>query len=192
MTGSALSRAALPPLSAGAEGRKLHVIQGEFAVCDESDTLLTTILGSCVAACMRDPVAGVGGMNHFLLPGATGSEGLRYGVQSMELLVNALLRRGARRERLEVKLFGGARLLNGLTDVGAQNAAFAERFLRDEGLTFAGGSLRGDRARRIQYWPVGGRARQTLLAPSDNAVFASERKPAAPAPAADAGGLELF
>lgn len=112
---------------------------------------MTTILGSCVAACMRDPLARVGGMNHFLLPGVDGDEGMRYGVQSMELLVNALLRRGARRERMEVKLFGGGRLISGLTDVGSQNAAFAERFVRDEGLTYAGGSLRGDRARRIQF-----------------------------------------
>src|ERR1700753_1018545 len=131
-----------------------------------NNELLVTILGSCVAACVRDPVAGVGGMNHFLLPGEDGGEGLRYCVQSMELLVNALLRRGARRDRLEVKLFGGARLIDGLTDVGSQNAAFAERFVRDEGLQAAGGSLRGDRARRIQYWPQTGRARQILLAPT--------------------------
>jgi len=174
------------------EPRKVHVIQGEFHVSDGDDVIMTTILGSCVAACMRDPVARVGGMNHFLLPGATGDEGLRYGVQSMELLVNALLRRGARRERLEVKLFGGARLLQGLTDVGAQNARFAERFVADEGLTFAGGSLRGDRARRIQYWPASGRARQVFLAAAETRVFAAERRrPAAPAPD-DAGALELF
>jgi chemotaxis protein CheD len=175
-----------------AEPRKAHVIQGEFLVADEADLVMTTILGSCVAACMRDPVVGVGGMNHFLLPGDTGSEGLRYGVQSMELLMNALLRRGARRERLEVKLFGGARLIKGLTDVGSQNASFAEQFVRDEGLTHAGGSLRGDRARRIQYWPVSGRARQVFLAAAEAKVFAAERRrPAAPPPE-DSGALELF
>ena len=118
----------------GAEFRKIHVIQGEFHVAEGEDVVLTTILGSCVAACIRDPVLGIGGMNHFLLPGATGDEGLRYGVQSMELLLNALLRKGARRERLEVKLFGGAHLFDGLSDVGAQNSTFAEQFLRDEGL----------------------------------------------------------
>ena len=178
--------------SFGAEPRKVHVIQGEFHVAEGDDVVLTTILGSCVAACMRDPVTRVGGMNHFLLPGATGDEGLRYGVQSMELLVNALLRRGARRERLEVKLFGGAHLFDGLSNVGAQNSEFGERFLRDEGLNYIGGSLRGDRARRIQYWPGSGRARQILLAPTEATVFAAERRrPVAPV-AADAGGLELF
>jgi chemotaxis protein CheD len=178
----------------GAELRKVHVIQGQYHVSSDTDLMLTTILGSCVAACIRDPVAGVGGMNHFLLPGTSegGGEGLRYGVQSMELLVNALLRRGARRNRLEVKLFGGARLIDGLTDVGSQNAAFGERFVRDEGLTYVGGSLRGQRARRIQYWPVSGRARQVLLEGQDRQVFATER-PLAPAPVADASGdMELF
>ena len=177
----------------GVEPRKVHVIQGEFHVSDEPDLVLTTILGSCVAACVRDPVAGVGGMNHFLLPGEGGGEGLRYGVQSMELLVNALLRRGARRDRLEVKLFGGARLIDGLTDVGSQNAAFAERFVRDEGLTAAGGSLRGQQARRIQYWPVSGRARQVLLEAAGSKVFAAERPRAAAPPAPEqSGALELF
>ena len=186
------SSLAEPPYGHAVEPRKVHVIQGQFHVSDRDDVMLTTILGSCVAACIRDPRAGLGGMNHFLLPGETGDEGLRYGVQSMELLVNALLRRGARRERLEVKLFGGAHLFDGLTDVGGQNAAFAERFLRDEGLTHVGGSLRGDRARRIQYWPVSGRARQILLAPTESRVFAAEvRRPVAQT-ADDAGALELF
>ena len=176
-----------------AELRKAHVLQGEYRVSSDPELVLTTILGSCVAACIRDPVIGVGGMNHFLLPGEDGGEGLRYGVQSMELLVNALLRRGARRDRLEVKLFGGARLIDGLTDVGTQNAGFAERFVRDEGLIHAGGSLRGDRARRIQYWPVSGRARQVFLAAAETRVFAAERRRPAPEPVADsAGALELF
>lgn len=178
--------------SAPAEPRKVHVIQGEFHVSSEPDLVLTTILGSCVAACVRDPVVGVGGMNHFLLPGETGGEGLRYGVQSMELLVNALLRRGARRDRLEVKLFGGARLIDGLTDVGSQNAAFAERFVRDEGLQAAGGSLRGQQARRIQYWPVSGRARQVLLEAAGSKVFATERPRVVAPPPEQSGALELF
>ena len=187
-----------PERGIAAELRKAHVIQGEFRISDDPELVLTTILGSCVAACIRDPVVGIGGMNHFLLPGeegpsAVGGEGLRYGVQSMELLVNALLRRGARRERLEVKLFGGARLIDGLTDVGSQNAIFAERFVRDEGLVHAGGSLRGDRARRIQFWPVSGRARQVFLAPQETRVFAAERRrPATPPPAEADGALELF
>jgi chemotaxis protein CheD len=177
--------------ASSAEPRKIHVIQGEFHVAEGDDVVLTTILGSCVAACIRDPMTGVGGMNHFLLPGEAGDEGLRYGVQSMELLVNAMLRRGARRERLEVKLFGGAHLFDGLSDVGAQNSTFAERFVRDEGLNYVGGSLRGDRARRIQFWPSSGRARQILLAPTEARVFAAERRLPV-AKVEDSGALELF
>jgi chemotaxis protein CheD len=179
--------------------RRIHVVQGEYAVSDDPEVMLGTILGSCVAACARDPVAGVGGMNHFLLPGDKdgaapdgGPHALRYGVQSMELLLNALYRMGARRERLEVKLFGGARVIDGLSDIGQQNAAFAERFLQAEGIALSGGSLRGDQARRIQFWPVSGRVRQMALVEPGRQLFEAERTRPAPAPAANDGELELF
>jgi chemotaxis protein CheD len=176
--------------------RPIHVVQGEHVVTDDPDAVLTTILGSCVAACMRDPVAGLGGMNHFLLPGGPKAdegdpESVRYGVHAMELLVNALLARGARRDRLEVKLFGGGRLVKGLTDVGASNARFAEEFVAREKLKHVGGSLRGDSGRRIQYWPVSGRARQVFLG-DDRKAFEAETIVPAPAPAAQTGALELF
>jgi chemotaxis protein CheD len=174
--------------------RRLHVIRGEQLVSSDPAVVLVTVLGSCVSACIRDPIAGVGGMNHFLLPGASENRrvGISHGVHAMELLVNDLLRHGARKERLEAKLFGGARMLEGLTDVGAQNASFAERFLKDEGIAYVGGSVRGEYARRVQFWPSAGRGRQMLLGVSAE-VFDSERTPAAPAPVADeAGALELF
>ena len=177
--------------SAGSE-RRLNIVQGEFHVSDDEGLVLTTILGSCVAACLHDPIAGVGGMNHFLLPGddsaTTASD--RHGVHAMELLVNGLLQRGARRERLQAKLFGGARMLQGLTDVGTLNAEFAERFVKRERIAYTGGSLRGERGRRLQFWPVAGRARQLTIAGSDAAVFAAER--ARPTVQPDQGGLELF
>ena len=155
--------------------RRVHVIQGEFYVTEDPAVMLTTILGSCVAACLRDPVAQVGGMNHFLLPGADdltkNREAESYGVHLMELLVNDLLHHGARRDRLQAKLFGGAATMQGLTDVGALNGRFAERFLRHEGISYAGGSLGGDRGRRIQFWPTSGRARQVAL--RKNEAFSS-------------------
>ena len=124
----------------------INIVQGEQAILSDPDAVLSTLLGSCVAACLRDPVAGVGGMNHFLLPGDqfdTGGGGAeRHGVHAMELLVNGLLRRGAARSRLEAKLFGGARIMSGLTDIGEKNATFAERFLRAEKISVVGGSLR--------------------------------------------------
>jgi chemotaxis protein CheD len=173
----------------------VHIVQGEQYVTDDPEAVVTTLLGSCVAACLRDPVAGLGGMNHFLLPGGdprTGDvDSVRYGVHAMELLVNALLSQGARRERMEAKLFGGGRLINGLTDVGEMNATFAEDFLRREGLNYVGGSLRGDAGRRIQFWPISGRARQVFLTKDAPEVFARESAPR-PKPAADTGALELF
>lgn len=145
---------------------RIHIMQGEARVERGEDTILTTLLGSCVAACIRDPEAGVGGMNHFLLPGSGGSETGRaesFGLYLMEVLINGLLNRGARRGHLEAKLFGGARTVDGLSDVGAKNGAFAERFLQMEGIRYLGGSLGGTRGRRIEYWPHSGRARQIFF-----------------------------
>ncbi len=172
--------------------RRLNIVQGEFHVTGDSGLCLTTILGSCVAACLTDPMARVGGMNHFLLPGVGGSGGaaMRRGVHAMELLVNALLQHGAKRERLQAKLFGGARMLQGLTDIGRCNADFAERFVQRERIALTGGSLRGERGRRVQFWPTTGRARLMTLSSAEDKVFASERL--APPVPADAGGVELF
>jgi chemotaxis protein CheD len=169
MSVTARQLSAGPALDAGGE-RKVHLVQGEYHVTADPGVMLTTLLGSCVAACLRDPDLAIGGMNHFLLPGQEGDladelprDAERYGVHLMELLVNGLLRQGARRERLEAKLFGGARTMEGLADIGARNASFAERFLRHEGIRMVGGSLRGEQGRRIQYWPGSGRARQVFL-----------------------------
>ena len=126
--------------------RRVHIVQGEYDVTRDPSVILTTLLGSCVAACISDPVAGVGGMNHFLLPeseGAGASAHMRYGVHSMELLINGLLKLGARRDRMQVWLFGGAKLFDRLTDIGSKNAEFAEAFVKREELTPMGGSLRG-------------------------------------------------
>ncbi len=169
--------------------RRVNIVQGEQHVTEDAGLCLTTILGSCVAACLCDPMAGVGGMNHFLLPGAEGDgRGMQHGVHAMELLVNALLQRGARRERLQAKLFGGARMVRGLTDVGALNAEFATRFVQRERLLLGPGSLGGTAGRRIQFWPISGRARQHAIGMDAN-VFAAERN-APPVP--DTGGVELF
>jgi chemotaxis protein CheD len=172
---------------------KISVTQGEYRVVDDPEVVLTTILGSCVAACMRDPVAGVGGMNHFLLAHASGyqkdSELVRYGAHAMELLINGLLSRGARRERLEVKLFGGGKLFDGLQDVGEGNATFAEKFIRDEGLNLVGSSLRGRLARRIEFWPVSGRVRHRFV---DETPPMETQTPVPARAQPDSGALELF
>ena len=118
-------------MSRHAHGARFNIVQGEYKVSDDPDVVLTTLLGSCVAACIRDPVKGIGGMNHFLLPGGdvgSSRDSERIGVHLMELLLNGLMRQGAQRERLEAKLFGGARMMQGLSDIGAKNAAFAKTF----------------------------------------------------------------
>jgi chemotaxis protein CheD len=148
--------------------KRLHVIQGEWKVSNDPSVVLSTVLGSCVAACLRDPVVGVGGMNHFLLPGsvdamAQGGDMSRYGVHLMELLINGLLKQGARRDRLEAKIFGGAKTIASFSNVGQQNADFATRFLQDEGIKIIGSSTGGDAGRKLEFWPVSGRARQHAL-----------------------------
>jgi chemotaxis protein CheD len=189
-----------PRAQLGLTEQRVHIVQGQQHVDNDPNVVLTTILGSCVAACMWDPEAGIGGMNHFLLPGTVSEakpggsvpSSLRYGVHLMELLVNALLRRGAQRERLQAKLFGGACMIRGLTDVGAMNAAFAEKFLAAEGIAVVGGSLRGENGRRIQFWPTTGRARQVLMAKDQAKIFQEERRAPRPAVAAAGGSVELF
>jgi chemotaxis protein CheD len=175
-----------------ADAKRITVIQGEWVVTRDPGTVLTTVLGSCVAACMRDAQAGVGGMNHFLLPeageNARPGEAERYGVHLMELLVNGLLKQGARRDRLEAKLFGGCAFMTGRYAVGARNVAFAEKFLRDEGISHLGGSTGGAQGRRIEFWPVTGRARQIFL----HTEVPAMQPPAPRAPRAPAGDVELF
>jgi chemotaxis protein CheD len=173
--------------------KKIHVIQGEQYVTEDPDVMLTTVLGSCVAACMRDPEAGIGGMNHFLLPDSDSSAGgtaVRFGAHAMELLINDILRRGGRRHRLEAKLFGGGRMFDGLSDIGEANASFAERFLRDEGVPVLGGSLRGPQARRVQFWPVSGRAMQRFV--DDPSQIRNLREVPVRRPPVDEGAVELF
>jgi chemotaxis protein CheD len=183
------------PIQGGSvsQGKRIHIIQGEYHVTDGPDVSLATVLGSCVAACVRDPVAGVGGMNHFLLPGdmdRSGQLAEREMVHIMELLLNGLFKRGAQRNRLEAKLFGGASMFNGLTDIGAKNAAFAEQFLRHEGVSVIGGSLGGRSGRRVEYWPVSGRARAQLIAGNVDRLTAP--KPVVVQSVPNTGEVELF
>ena len=138
---------------------------GDTYVTADPEEVLTTILGSCISACIRDSSAGIGGMNHFLLPdGNSGDRAARcYGINAMELLINDILKHGGDRRRLEAKLFGGANVVAALTDVGSRNIAFARQFLNDEGISIVGGDVGGDLARRIQFAPASGRARQAVV-----------------------------
>lgn len=144
----------------------IKVLPGEFYVTGE-DIALTTTLGSCVAACIHDPVAGVGGMNHFMLPDALGERGAgvvstsaRYGVFAMELLLNHLYAAGAVRKRLKARVFGGAHVLPGtsVSNVGSRNADFVREFLRKEAIEVVGQKLAGGDALKVCFFPVNGKA----------------------------------
>lgn len=125
------------------------------------DLVFTTVLGSCVAACLYDPVARVGGMNHFLLPGRENDDQIgRYGMYAMELLINELLKRGAQKSRLAAKVFGGARVLKSIQsiDIGGRNADFIESYLADEDIPIVGADLRSNRPRKVIFFAATGQA----------------------------------
>ncbi|MGB0213421.1 chemoreceptor glutamine deamidase CheD [Algiphilus sp.] len=145
--------------------RVLKVAPGDYRALQARDVpwqpVLATTLGSCVAACMYEDGTGIGGMNHFLLPEGGENETARYGVHAMELLINALLKLGARRSRLRAKLFGGGAVLAAVTsiDVGRQNAAFVRRFLATEGIPVVAEDLLGPHPRKLLFFPATAEAR---------------------------------
>jgi chemotaxis protein CheD len=140
----------------------VKILPGEF-LATSRDLVMLTLLGSCVAACLHDPDAGIGGMNHFMLPeGSAGpvSAPARYGVYAMEVLLNALLKHGARRSRLQAKLFGGGNVLKAFTanNVGDQNVRFVRTYLSREGIPVVAEDLLGVQPRKVGYYPKTGRA----------------------------------
>jgi chemotaxis protein CheD len=142
-----------------------HITQGEYRVGQGDGGSITTILGSCIAACLYDSVSNFGGINHFLVPDSSDSNAppASFGVHAMELLINDLIKLGAARSRLKAKVFGGARMIAGLTDIGAKNGEFVMNFLKRESIECTGHSLGGTQARRVEFWPETGRARQKFL-----------------------------
>lgn len=144
--------------------RAAKVLPGEYYVTD-ADMVIVTVLGSCVAACIRDCESGIGGMNHFMLPDGNAEESdpastsARYGSYAMEILINHLAKLGARRANLEAKVFGGGNVLAGLTvaNVGARNAEFVLRFLRTEGIRVAARDLVDVYPRKVYYFPRSGK-----------------------------------
>ncbi len=165
------------------------VVQGDYRISGEIDLVLSTVLGSCVSVCLHDPHAQVGGMNHFLLPSRDGSNknNIRYGAHAMELLINGLLKKGARRDRLQAKVFGGASMAANLRDIGQSNAEFAKQFLDQEGLPIFSESLGGTMARRVKFWPYSGKAQQ-LLIPNDPGLSVAPAK----APTRKSESVTLF
>lgn len=150
----------------------IKVMLGQHKVSSDPDLMLMTTLGSCVAACIWDPIARIGGMNHFLLPEIplsdhpSLSEASRYGSVAMERLINGILAAGGARDRLEVKVFGGARVIDSSFDIGEANALFVLGYIREEGLRLTGKDLGGVHPRRVHWFPATGRALRRLLTPT--------------------------
>ena len=141
------------------------VHQGDCHVSSAPDLTYSTVLGSCISACVRDRAANVGGMNHFLLAEQSGSArdrygaSARYGAFAMEQLINKVLSLGSgKKANLEIKVFGGGKINSALDDVGAKNIDFVRQFLHDEGYVLAGQDLGGTYARRVLFKPHSGRA----------------------------------
>lgn len=170
--------------------RVFHVIQGTHHVSSGPDDILSTVLGSCVSICLHDRTTGVGGMNHFLLPGdpKTNRGEARYGINAMELLINGVLKAGARSSSLEAKVFGGANATGSRIPVGALNAEFAFWFLGNEGIPCVSKDVGGVNARKLRYWPHTGQV-QVMRLP-EPARIVPQAPP--PAPSADAGEPDLF
>nr|WP_255558464.1 chemoreceptor glutamine deamidase CheD [Zhongshania aquimaris] len=137
-----------------------RVLPGQYYVSDSEDEMITTVLGSCISACIRERVLKLGGMNHFMLPeGDSKMDGMaaRYGAYAMEHLINDILKVGGRRENLEVKIFGGGRMMRGLSDVGGKNIAFVRAFLELEGIAIVAEDVGLEFSRKINYFPTTGR-----------------------------------
>lgn len=179
------------------------LLPGDFYVTCE-DEVLDTVLGSCVSACIRNPKTGMGGMNHFMLPhpsggtsdswGAIAGSATRYGSASMEQLINRILGSGGRRADLEVKIFGGARVLAATTDIGEHNVNFVREFLKQEGMRAVAEDVGDTTPRHLQYFPKTGRVRVKHLGRSQTENIATREqsylKGLEKAPVA--GSIDLF
>ncbi len=140
------------------------ILPGQFYVTKENEAIVT-VLGSCISACIRDPLSGVGGMNHFMLPADNSgkdtklSESARYGNFAMEMLINEILKNGGKKKNLEVKIFGGGKILRNMTDVGERNIEFAITYIKTEGLNLLSSDVGSPHPRKVYYFPDSGRVR---------------------------------
>lgn len=176
------------------------LLPGEYFHTNK-DMLIVTVLGSCVSACIRDRVSGIGGMNHFMLPdvGEIDSpiaDSMRYGSYAMEVLINELIKAGARRPSLEAKVFGGGSVLRGFTaiNVGERNAAFVRSYLREENVRVLAEDLNDVFARKVYFFPRSGKVLVKKLKQLNNYTLVKREKDYAnrlrSAPLA--GAVELF
>jgi chemotaxis protein CheD len=164
---------------AAAKSWIVQILPGEFYVT-QAEEIIATVLGSCVSTCIRAPDIGWGGMNHFMLPDDprkdAGGDALRYGCFAVERVINELLKRGADRSELEIKVFGGGHVIAGLGDIGRSNVEFVRNYLREEDLASVVEDVGGPWARRLRYYPSSGRALLKHLPMSEAAKIGSRER----------------
>ena len=153
----------------------IKILPGEYHATD-SDTMIVTVLGSCVSVCIRDRISGIGGMNHYMLPGEAAADtslSPRYGIHAMELLIDHLLQLGGRLPYMEAKVFGAGRVINGVTDVGERNAEFALRYLKQREIPVTAVDIGDIYPRKVYFSPATGRAyvRQIRTAPIEASLI---------------------
>ncbi len=155
------------------------ILPGEYYVTLHGE-MIVTVLGSCVSACIRDSIFGIGGMNHFMLPvGAEGggsnstwnSAATRYGNFAMEALINDILKNGGRRENLELKVFGGGMILEHMTNIGRQNISFVHEFIRTEGLKLSAEDVGDVYPRKVYFFPQSGKVKLKKLRAMHNTTL---------------------
>ncbi len=174
--------------------RSVTVSQGETRVSGDPEIVLTTLLGSCIAACLYDPLARVGGINHYLLAHGTvecSASMQRYGVHAMEMLINEMMAHGAMRKRMKARIFGGATMNSHYHDIGGSNIAFARTFLKAEGIPLVGEDVGGNTARRVQFRAALGLARCRKIHDIQPSRVAAQAPPP-PAKPVSTGDVELF
>ncbi len=176
------------------------ILPGEFYFTPK-DMVIVTVLGSCVSACIRDRVSGIGGMNHFMLPNDGGEGGLmsasmRYGTYAMEILINELLKAGAKRENLEAKVFGGGHVLQGFIaiNVGERNSQFVKDYLKTEGIRIVAEDLEDIYPRKVYFFPRSGKVLVKKLKQLHNNTLANRELDYANRLSArpSSGDIELF
>jgi chemotaxis protein CheD len=181
------------------EAEAVKVLPGEYFVT-ATNVLMVTVLGSCVSACIRDREKGIGGMNHFMLADSgepsTVSSSARYGTYAMEILINHLLKLGARKSNLEAKVFGGGRVMALLSSsqVGERNAKFVHEFLRTEGIAVTAEDLLDVYPRKVYFFPQNGRVlvKKLIRMHNDTLVRREKEYAARLTEAPVAGEIELF
>jgi chemotaxis protein CheD len=173
----------------------VKILPGEYFVYTE-DILIMTTLGSCIAACLWDREARIGGMNHFMLPEGEADSG-RYGSYAMELLINEMMKQGASRGSMEAKVFGGGQVIDGMSsmNIGERNTAFAIDYLKTERIPIMAKDVLGPYPRKVCFLPASGKAMVKRLAGANTASLAAQDRAAVQraVPASTGGGsVDLF